>query len=109
MLELSYNDFCTITRGDGTYDEWDNPVSEVIYEGVCDFQPGGQTSMSVVSHNDVVYLPKQVLVLENDVIEVRAKSGRTRQGVVKLANDLELDMFSDEYITEIEIKQSKGD
>lgn len=105
MSDLSYPDKCVITRSTGEVDEYDNLVSEEIYNGACDFQPGGQTSLSVITHNDVVYLPKAVMVLENDNIAVATKLGRKREGVVKIANDLGLDLTGD-YVTEIEIKQS---
>jgi hypothetical protein len=105
MSDLSYKDHCRITRSTGEYDEWDNPLIEEIYNGVCDFQPGGQTSLSIISHNDVVYLPKAVMVEENDLISVTTQLGRKREGVVKLANDLGLDLTGD-WVTEIEIKQS---
>lgn len=111
MSDLSYRDHCVISRnqtdadGNAVYDEYDNVLTEEIYNGVCDFQPGGQTSMSIISHNDVVYLPKAVMVLENDSIDVTTQLGRKRVGVVKLANDLGLDLTGD-WVTEIEIKQS---
>lgn len=105
MSELSYRDHCRITRSTGEYDAWDNPMLDEIYDGVCDFQPGGQTSLSIISHNDVVYLPKAVMVMENDIIDVTTNLGRKRSGIVKLANDLGLDLTGD-WITEIEIKQS---
>ena len=53
----------------------------------------------------MVYLPKAVMVLENDNITVTTALGRKREGVVKLANDLGFDLTGD-YVTEIEIKQS---
>jgi len=108
MSDLSYPDHCTITRsltnekGQIATDEWGNPMQEEIYDGVCDFLPG---SLSIISHNDVVYLPKAVMVMENDNIAVTTKLGRKREGVVKLANDLGLDLTGN-YVTEIEIKQS---
>lgn len=105
MSDLSYPDKCVITRSTGETDEWDNLVSEEIYSGVCDFQPGGQTSLSIITHNDVVYLPGQVMVKDNDEIFVTNRYGRQRKGVVKLANDLPLDL-TDDCVTEIEIKQS---
>lgn len=89
----------------GEVDEYDNLVSEEIYNGECDFQPGGQTALPIITHNDVVYLPRQVMVYENDSIAVTTQTGRKREGVVKLANDLGLDLAGD-YVTEIEIKQS---
>lgn len=105
MSDLSYNDKCIITRATGEVDKYDNLMTEEIYNGVCDFQPGGQTSLSVITHNDVVYLPLAVIVLENDLISVTTALGRKREGVVRLANDLGLDLTGD-YVTEIEIKQS---
>lgn len=105
MSNLSYPDKCIITRDTGEVDEFDNLIVEEIYNGICDFQPGGQTSLSVLTHNDVVYLPKAMMVMENDIIAVTTKLGRKREGVVKLANDLGLDLTG-EYVTEVEIKQS---
>lgn len=105
MSYLSYRDHCIIMRSTGEVDEYDNLVSEEIYNGECDFQPGGQTALSIITHNDVVYLPRQVMVYENDSIAVTTQTGRKREGVVKLANDLGLDLTGD-WVTEIEIKQS---
>ena len=105
MSYLSYRDHCIITRSTGEVDEYDNLVSEEIYNGECDFQPGGQTALSIITHNDVVYLPRQVMVYENDSIIVTTQTVRKREGVVKLANDLGLDLTGD-WVTEIEIKQS---
>ena len=105
MSYLSYRDHCVITRSTGEVDEYDNLISEEIYNGECDFQPGGQTALSIITHNDVVYLPRQVMVYENDSIVVSTQTGRKREGVVKLANDLGLDLTGD-WVTEIEIKQS---
>ena len=48
MSDLSYRDHCIITRSTGEVDEYDNLVSEEIYNGECDFQPGGQTAFSVL-------------------------------------------------------------
>ena len=47
------------------------------------------------------------MVMENDIISVTTALGRRRDGIVKLANDLGLDLSGD-YITEIEISQSVG-
>ena len=105
MSMLSYKDHCVITRDTDKTDEWDNKVCEEIYNGCCDWQPGGQTALSIVTHNDVVYIPKHVMVLENDRIFITSQLGRKREGIVKLANDLGLDLTGD-WVTEIEIKQS---
>lgn len=105
MSDLSYRDHCRITRDTGEYDEWDNPVETEIYDGKCDFQGGGQTPLSIVTHNDVVYLPLHVMVETNDIIKVTTDLGRKREGIVGNVNDLGLDLTGD-WITEIEIKQS---
>lgn len=105
MSDLSYPDKCVITRSTGEVDEYDNLVSEEIYSGECDWQQGGQTSLSIITYNDVVYLPGHVMVKDNDKIHVRNRHGKEREGIVKLANDLDLDLTGD-CVTEIEIKQS---
>lgn len=106
MSDLSYKDHCVITRHSGGFDKYDQPIGAVeIYDGECDFQPGGQTSLSNTSHNDVVYLPGHVMVQSNDIIRVTNMFGRVREGVVKLVNDLPLDLMGN-CVTEIEIKQS---
>lgn len=106
MSDLSYRDHCRITRDTGEYDEWDVPIDPIeIYDGKCDFQGGGQTPLSIVTHNDVVYLPLHVMVETNDIIKVTTDLGRKREGIVGNVNDLGLDPTGD-WITEIEIKQS---
>ncbi len=111
MSDLSYKDHCCITRacvgenGRPIFDEYDEPKVEVIYDDKCDFQPGGQTPLSIVTHNDTVYIPKAIMAQENDVISVTTQLGRKREGIIKLANDLGLDLAGD-WVTEIEIKQS---
>lgn len=105
MSSLSYPDNCIIKRSNGDTDEWDNLVEEEIYNGACDFQAGGQSSLSIIVHNDVVYIPKAVMVNENDTIKVTTALGRIREGVVRLSRELGLDLTGN-YITEIEIKQS---
>ena len=104
MSYLSYPDKCIITRSIGETDEYDNLMFTEIYNGACDFQSGGQTALSIVSHNDVVYLPKAVIVKSNDIIKVTTALGREREGIVRIANDLGLQSTGD-YIIEIEIKQ----
>ncbi len=107
MSQLSYRDKCVITRKTHEVDQYDEPIgSRQIYSGYCDFQPGGQTSLSIVTSNDVVYLPIGVLVRPNDSIRVEPRLAEPREGVVKLANVLELELTG-EVVTEIEIKQSQ--
>ena len=107
MELLKFTDRCKIIRETGQYDEWDNPVNaEVVYDGNCMFQAGGQTSLSFVMRNDVVYLPgNDVLIETNDLIEVTTSRGRIRRGIVSKVRDIETPLTY-ELLTKIEIKQS---
>lgn len=107
-MVIEYKDTCTISRLNGEVDQWGDPAATIIYEGVCDFQQGGQTSLSIISHNDVVYLPTNDIIIQaNDIISVITATGRKRDGVVSVAKDIRFRYFS-ENITEIEIKQGTG-
>lgn len=107
MELLKFTDHCTVSRESGRYDEWDNPIeADVIYDGECMFQAGGQTSLSIVTRNDVVYLPSNDVIIEaNDVIDVVTARGRRQHGVVNKARDIEMPL-THELLTKIEIKQS---
>ncbi len=102
---LTYRDHCTISRPSLDRDEWGGENVTLIYDGVCDFQPGGQTSLSIVTHNDVVYLPRAVMVKSNDIIEVEPLIGSKRKGVVNIPKNLGLELDGS-WVTEIEIKQA---
>lgn len=114
MMYIQFNDRCVITRparnedGDRLYDEWDKPIDdEEVYNDRCCFQKGGQTPLSIITSNDVVYLPNNdVLVNTNDNIQVTTKRGRVLKGVIGNVRDYEMP-FSGEQYTEIEIKQDK--
>lgn len=114
MMYIPFNDRCVITRpardedGNRLYDDWDNPIKdEVVYNSRCCFQKGGQTALSIITSNDVVYLPhNEVLVNTNDNIEVTTQRGRVLKGVIGNVRDYVMP-FSGEMYTEIEIKQDK--
>lgn len=113
-MHIPFKDHCVITRpgrdddGNRLYDEWDRPIDdEQVYNGACCFQKGGQTPLSIITSNDVVYLPNNdVLINTNDNIEVTTKRGRVLKGVIGNVRDYEMP-FSGEQYTEIEIKQDK--
>lgn len=107
MELLKFKDHCTVSRESGRYDEFDNLIEvEVIYDGACMFQAGGQTSLSIVTRNDVVYLPSNDVIIEaNDVIDVVTARGRRQHGVVNKVRDIEMPL-THELLTKIEIKQS---
>lgn len=105
MTILSYPDRCVVTRERNGYDKYGEPIApEEIYNGKCDFQPGGQTALSIVTKNAVVYLPRAVMVLEGDVVDVTTKLGRALHGIATAPQDLESELAGD-CVTEFEIKQ----
>lgn len=109
MSDLSYPDHCIITRERNGYDKYDEPLKpEVIYDDKCDYQPGGQTALSIVTKNAVIYLPRAVMVLEGDVVDVTSRLGRTLHGIVTAPKDLESELMGD-CVTEFEIKQGTPD
>lgn len=105
MSDLSYKDQCVITRSTGEYDEWDNPLTEEIYNGVCDFQPGGQQAGAIMTYTDKVYIKGVILARSNDLIDVTPQMGIGRKGIIEYVNFLLLDLTGD-CETEISIKQS---
>ena len=113
---ITFKDLCVITRsvldenGRPVYDEYDEPMVEQVYDGKCSFQAGGQTSLSIVTSNDKVYLPSNdVMIYAGDVIDVVTARGRKRHGVVyNQPRDIELPL-THELLTKIEIKQGTGD
>lgn len=106
MSDLSYNDRCVITRDTGEQDEWNIPLApKEIYKGVCDFQPGGQQSGSIMIFTDKVYIHGVVKARSNDLIDVTPQYGIGRKGIIEYVNFLPLDITGD-CETEISIKQS---
>lgn len=114
MMLIQFNDHCIITRpardedGNRVYDEWGRPINdEEIYNDACNFQKGGQTALSIITSNDVVYLPSNDVQIDtNDNIEVTTSRGRVLKGVIGNVRDIEMPL-SGELYTEIEIKQDK--
>lgn len=108
MKLIKFEDSCKVLRPSGEYDEWDNPISEAIYDGACNYQKGGQTSLSIVTRNDVVYLPSNdVEVKENDIVEGFSVKYREFKGVVKVARDIRMPLSHEEY-TKIELTKATG-
>jgi hypothetical protein len=92
----------------GERDELDNELSTVVYEGPCYYQKGGQTSLSIVTRNDVVYLPaNNVLIEANDVVEAVSTKDRKMRGVVKTVRDISLRLQREKF-TKLELKQATG-
>lgn len=114
MALLRMEDDCVIKRtlkdgrGDILADEYDEPKTQVVYDGKCCYQAGGQTSLSVTVRNDVVYLSgNKTLFYSGDIIEIATKQGRKRNGVIRVVRDITMPLSRQEF-TKIEIEQSMG-
>jgi hypothetical protein len=102
---IPYSATCVIERTTGEKNEWDEEVTEVIYDGTCNYQKGQPTLGSLLIHSDIVFLPKNdVVVRENDIVTATVKKGRKYRGVVKSVFDADFILF-DREMTKIELKQ----
>jgi small nuclear ribonucleoprotein (snRNP)-like protein len=102
---IPYDDSCVITRATSEKDEWGDPVMTEVYSGSCNYQKGQPTLGSLLIHSDILFLPKNdVVVRENDTVIVTAKKGRKYSGVVKSVLDAEFVVFDIEE-TKVELKQ----
>jgi hypothetical protein len=108
MEYIKFDDTCKVLRPTKEKDEYDNYITEVVYEGECNYQKGGQTSLSIVTRNDVVYLPSnEAIVKENDTVTGTTFNGREFTGVVKVARDIRMPISGEEY-TKIELTRATG-
>lgn len=109
MRLIKYKDSCVIVRNKrGEYDEYDNPVQEMIYEGVCNYQEDGVTATGIIIRKPTIYLPtNDVLVHINDIVNITTETGREIVSVVENVRDIRFRGMNDE-ITKIELKQGVG-
>lgn len=114
MELIKFEDSCCILRnnlnedGDVIYDEYDEPTSVAVYQGNCCYLKGGQTSLSIVTRNDQVYLPYSGLGIKlGDIISATTKTGREYRGVIGNVRDIEMPISGERY-TKLEIKQATG-
>lgn len=112
---ITFTDRCTITRtllnenGAPIYDEYDEPITELVYEGNCYYQYRGQINLSIVIGNDRVYLPSNdVAIYADDMIDILTVRGRKRHGVVNAVQDIQMPL-THKLLTKIEIKQGTGE
>lgn len=110
MNLIKFEDKCVITRDGGSIevDEFDNPINvKQIYEGKCRYQQGVQAYMGISVRNSVVFIPKQLKVEENDIVNVEVKDDAVKvQGVVTNPRYVELPLTG-EKATRIELSQVK--
>lgn len=102
---LKFNDKCEITNYSGRYDEYDNPIGEIIYQGGCMYQSGNQANKEILVRSDVVYIVGiNHKISANDLITIHTHLGECIKGAVSEAYPVELPLSGNRY-TRIVIKQ----
>lgn len=106
MRLIGFDDTCVIERRLGT-NEYDEPIVDVIYSGVCCYQEGGYSNAQrMFVRNPILFLPDvSVLVDTNDIAEIKTKFGRELKAVVNIPRDVELPITR-ERVTRLELKQA---
>lgn len=106
MKLIVFEDNCVVSRNVGV-DEYDEPIQEVVYSGVCYYQEGGYSiSQSIFTSNPLLFLPDiSVLVNTNDIALIRTKFNREFKAIVGRAREVELPI-THERITRLELKQA---
>ena len=107
MKLIAFEDTCVIKRNTDVYDDYDNPLQEVIYSGECCYQEGGYSNAQrMFVRNPILFLPDvSVLVNANDVTEVTTKFGRKLTAIVARPREIELPITRDR-VTRVELKQA---
>lgn len=107
MRLIAFEDKCAIKRNTGEYDEYDNPIQEVVYSGECCYQEGGYSNAQrMFVRNPILFLPEiSVLVDANDVVEVTTKFGRKLTAIVARPREIELPI-THQQVTRLELKQA---
>lgn len=107
---IDFKDSCVISRETGEYDNYDNPVTETIYEGPCLYEEGGLSySNRIIVRNPLLFLPtNDVLIYINDVVEVTTFRGRVIKSLVENVRDIAMKMKPIQ-VTRIELKQARGE
>lgn len=111
MQFIEFRDTCTISRKTGKKDAFGNYLKDVVYEGPCNYQEGGQaSSYRIITRNPILFLPKNdVIVKINDSVAVHTEAGRTIDSLVQIARDVRLRKMRHLDITRIELKQATGE
>lgn len=107
MARIIFDDYCEIKRvGDG-YDEYDNPIQEVIYSGECHYQERSRASFSqVITLSPLLFIPREGVLAEiNDFVEITTRTGRKRKALVDVARDIDMPLSNLPSMTRLELKQ----
>ena len=111
MNLIKFRDTCTIARGIGEVDEYDNPIEDVIYRGACLYEEGGKNwSSNMLSRTPTVFLPSNDTIINiNDSISIITESGREIKAFASSIRDVRLRIMQTIDITKIELKQAFED
>lgn len=106
MRLIAFEDNCVIKRRLGI-NEYDEPIMESVYSGVCCYQEGGYSNAQrMFVRNPIVFLPDvSVLVDANDDVEVTTKFGRVLTAIVARPREIELPITR-QRVTRLELKQA---
>lgn len=106
MRLIAFEDKCVIKRRVGK-NEYDEPIMDVVYSGVCCYQEGGYSNAQrMFVRNPILFLPKvSVLVNANDIVEVTTKFGRKLVAIVARPREIELPITR-QRVTRLELKQA---
>lgn len=110
MELIDFKDTCTIVRETGEVDEYDNPITETVYEGPCLYEEGGNSYPDrIVVRSPLVFLPTNDVLIEiDDIISVTTFKGREINGVAENVRDISMKM-KPMNITRIELKRAVGE
>lgn len=105
LIEFKHS--CVISREVG-YDNFDSPISDVIYSGPCLYEEGGHNqSYRYYTRNPLAFLPpNDKLIKVNDVIKVVADKGREISAIIRTPRDIKMDTIE---CTRLELKLAEDE
>ena len=107
MQFIQFRDTCTIERKTGRRDEFGNDLKDMVYNGPCNYQEGGQVSFGIITRNPTMYLPSNDVIIEiNDSVSVTTETGRNIKSLVRVVRDVRLRTMRHLDVTRIELKQA---
>lgn len=111
MSLIKFRDTCTVMRGTGETDCYDNPIEDVVYTGPCLYEEGGKNwSSDMVTRTPTVFIPSNdVLVNINDSVLITTEAGREVKAFAKSVRDVRLRVMQSLDVTKIELKQAYED
>ena len=80
---ISFDDDLKVERLTEVKDtDWGSETYETIYEGKGRYQQGGPVYSGILITNSVVFIPRDLFIKENDVVQVTIHNGRIKRGIV---------------------------